>query len=247
MDFYPQGLGTMALARLSTWVGVACWTLGSSAVLISADAGMADQALQVPVQSNAVVPTTRDLRQRLVRLQSEAEAVQDVLATPGGGASSTLQLTALVELARSVAAETRSDARLRVADKAAKLDADADAIERGMEEARTKAETARKAAYLEMVAGIIGAAIQIQGAIQAMESASGVSSKDCAYRYQSIQDAFARSSNSVVTSYAKAIRGVASPQDKERLARDRDAALAELGAQRAKALQDLQIQCRSRP
>lgn len=134
------------------------------------------------VESRAVPsllqPRVASLQQRLTQLEADARDTQAALNQPGTNTPMLVsarfpQLAALARQAaieaRAVRDQARVERQAHLATAADRLAADNDAISRGMEEARSKAQQATQAATVQLLAGVIGSAIQMKGAAVAMQ------------------------------------------------------------------------------
>jgi hypothetical protein len=127
--------------------------------------------LQPAVRIPAIVTS---LEQHLAQLEAEARAAHAALSQPGGNAPAVVaaRFPQLAALARTIAAEARStrdiaraEKRLQLEEKSDRIANDSEAISRGIEEARAKAQAATQAASIQLVIGIINSAAQMRGAV----------------------------------------------------------------------------------
>ncbi len=150
-------------------------------------AAAADRGLPIALPSSGVVsravpsllqPMMASLQQRLTQLEAEARDTGAALNQPGSSAPAIVsarfpQLAALARQtaieARAVRDQARVERQAHLENTADRIAADNDAISRGMEEARSKAHQATQAATVQLLAGVIGSAIQMKSAAVAMQ------------------------------------------------------------------------------
>lgn len=162
----------MISTRLGLLVILACPTMVCEADDVSERAVSAVRGTLQPVSPLSVVVSS--LAQQLGQLEAEARAVQALLNQPGGNAPAIVstRFPHLSALARQAGAEARAvrdqasrENNRELAAQADRIAADNDAISRGMEEARSKAQQATQAATIQLLAGVIGTAAQMRGAV----------------------------------------------------------------------------------
>lgn len=151
-------------------------------------AAAADRGLPIPLPSSEVVsravpsllqPMVASLQQRLTQLEAEARDTGAALNQPDSSAPVIVsarfpQLAALARQAaieaRAVRDQARVERQAHLENTADRIAADNDAISRGMEEARSKAQQATQAANVQLLGSIIFSATQMKSAVAVMQN-----------------------------------------------------------------------------
>lgn len=155
----------------------------------AADA-VADRAMPIPLPSSGAVPRAvpsllqpmmASLQQRLTQLETDARDTGAALNQPGSSAPAIVsarfpQLAAIARQtaieARAVRDQARVERQIHLENTAERIAADNDAISRGMEEARSKAQQATQAANVQLLGSIIYSATQMKSAVAAMQNST---------------------------------------------------------------------------
>lgn len=153
-------------------------------------AAAADRGLPIPLPSSGVVsravpsllqPMVASLQQRLTQLEAEARDTGAALNQPGSSAPAIVsaRFPHLAALARQTAIEARAvrdqarvERQAHLENTADRIAADNEAISRGMEEARSKAQQATHAANVQLLGSIIYSATQMKSAVAAMQNSA---------------------------------------------------------------------------
>jgi hypothetical protein len=146
-----------------------------------ADDGVVERA--VPSAQLSAMMTSLD--RHLAQLEGDARATYAVLSQRGVTVQAILSARyfPLAALAQTIAKECRSaidvaraEKQLHIQEKASRIARDSDAISRQLDEARAKAQQATQAASMQLMAGIINAAVAMKGAIAESGSTAAISS-----------------------------------------------------------------------
>ncbi|MDP1770404.1 MAG: hypothetical protein Q8L74_16590 [Nitrospirota bacterium] len=168
---YSRASMTAILPVLALCVSVALAEEGVTERAVPALPGTIQPVIPLPMIVNSLV-------QHLGQLESDVRAAQAALNQPGINPSEIVttrfpQLAALARMigteARSTRALARAETQLQLEEQANKLANESEAISRGMEEARAKAQQATHAATNQMLLGIIAGVIQSKGAVAAFQ------------------------------------------------------------------------------
>lgn len=163
------------ISLLGLWPGYAAAVDSTTELAVPpplSSSGIDSRAIPSPLQSMMM-----GLQLRLTQLEADARATQTLLNLPGSNppAIVTARFPQLAAIAGAIGAEARlagDQARIerqaQLAETANRIAADSEAIRRGMDEARARAQQATQAATQQLLTGIISAAAQMKGASIAM-------------------------------------------------------------------------------
>ncbi len=146
-----------------------------------ADDGVVERA----VPSAQLSTMMASLDRHVAQLEGDARATHAVLSQRGVNVQVIVSARyfPLAALAQTIAKECRSaidmaraEKQLHIQEKASRIARDSDAISRQLDEARAKAQQATQAASMQLMAGIINAAVAMKGAIAESGSTAAISS-----------------------------------------------------------------------